>query len=83
MYFQSTSPFYSFNLLKYQGTHQVTTMALISASPHEDESMKKEDLEFIHLEEQELAHRSPANEPPVYGIDEAHQKKVMCVLSTL
>ncbi|CAI7598531.1 unnamed protein product [Penicillium discolor] len=52
-------------------------MALISASPHEDESMKKEDLEFIHLEEQELAHRSPANEPPVYGIDKAHQKRVI------
>ncbi|OQD72209.1 hypothetical protein PENPOL_c001G10359 [Penicillium polonicum] len=52
-------------------------MALISASPHEDESTKKEDMEFIHLEEQELAHRSPGNESPVYGIDEAHQKKVI------
>lgn len=83
MYFQSTSPLYSFDLLKYQGAHQLTTMASISASPHEDESMKKEDLELIHLEEQELAHRSPGNEPPVYGIDEAHQKRVMCVLSTL
>lgn len=53
------------------------------ASPHEDGSTKKEDLEFIHLEEQELAHRSPGNESPVYGIDEAHQKRVMCVLSIL
>lgn len=58
-------------------------MALISASPHEDGSIKKEDLEFIHLEEQELAHRSPGNGPPVYGIDEAHQKRVMYVLSTV
>lgn len=83
IYFQSTSRFYSVHSLKYQKTHQFTIMALISASPHEDESTKKEDMEFIHLEEQELAHRSPGNESPVYGIDEAHQKRVMCVLSIL
>ncbi|KAJ6138362.1 Major facilitator superfamily domain general substrate transporter [Penicillium samsonianum] len=52
-------------------------MASISASPPEDESMKKENLEFIHLEEQELAHCNPRNESPVYGIDEAHQKRVI------
>lgn len=83
MYSQSTSPFYSLDLLKYQETHQFTRMASMPASPHEDGSTKKEDLEFIHLEEQELAHRSPGNESPVYGIDEAHQKRVMCVLSIL
>lgn len=75
--------FYSVDSLKYPKTRQFTRMALISASPHEDESTKKEGLEFIHLEEQELAHRSPGNESPVYGIDEAHQKRVMCVLSIL
>ncbi|KAK4864442.1 hypothetical protein LT330_009705 [Penicillium expansum] len=52
-------------------------MASISASPPEDGSVKKEDLEFIHLEEQELAHRSPGNGSSVYGIDEAHQKRVI------
>ncbi|KAJ5834942.1 Major facilitator superfamily domain general substrate transporter [Penicillium robsamsonii] len=52
-------------------------MASISASPPDDESTKKEDLEFIHLEEQELAHRHSGNESPVYGIDEAHQKRVI------
>jgi hypothetical protein len=57
-------------------------MTSISASPQEDGSMKKEDMEFVHLEEQELAHCTPGNESPVYGIDEAHQKRVMCVFST-
>ncbi|KGO44234.1 Major facilitator superfamily domain, general substrate transporter [Penicillium expansum] len=52
-------------------------MASISASPPEDGSVKKEDLEFIHLEEQELAHRSPGNGSSVYSIDEAHQKRVI------
>ncbi|KZN91904.1 High-affinity nicotinic acid transporter [Penicillium chrysogenum] len=52
-------------------------MASISASPQEDGSMKKEDMEFVHLEEQELAHCTPGNESPVYGIDEAHQKRVI------
>ncbi|KAJ5499850.1 Major facilitator superfamily domain general substrate transporter [Penicillium expansum] len=52
-------------------------MASISASPPEDGSVKKEDLEFIHLEEQELAHRSPGNGSSAYGIDEAHQKRVI------
>lgn len=57
-------------------------MASISASPQEDKSTKKEDLEFVHLEEQELTHCTPGNESLVYGIDEAHQKRVMCVFST-
>ncbi|KXG46962.1 Major facilitator superfamily domain, general substrate transporter [Penicillium griseofulvum] len=52
-------------------------MASISASPLEDDSMKKEDVEFIHLEEQDLAHPNSGNESPVYGIDEAHQKRVI------
>lgn len=67
-------------VLRYKPIHQFTTMASISASPPEDGSVKKEDLEFIHLEEQELAHRSPGNGSSVYSIDEAHQKRVMCVL---
>jgi hypothetical protein len=56
-------------------------MASISASPLGDESLKKEDVEFTHLEEQDLAHPKSGNESPVYGIDEAHQKRVMYVIS--
>ncbi|KAJ5163513.1 Major facilitator superfamily domain general substrate transporter [Penicillium coprophilum] len=52
-------------------------MASILASSKDDESVKKEDLELVHLEEQELSQRKSGNESPVYDIDEAHQKRVI------
>ncbi|KAJ5773402.1 hypothetical protein N7457_008298 [Penicillium paradoxum] len=52
-------------------------MAPNLVTPLEDESIKKEDVEFGHLEEQELSNHKVGTESPVYGIDKAHQKRVM------
>jgi hypothetical protein len=54
-------------------------MAMTPANPADHEIKTKADLEFIHLEEQELAKGTTGTASPVYGIDEAHQKRVMCV----
>lgn len=54
-------------------------MAPTPVTPLGDDTMKKEDLEFTHLEKQEMADCKPGAESPVYGIDEAHQKRVMYV----
>lgn len=58
-------------------------MAPNSANTQENESIKKENLEFVQLESQDLGDGKSGIESPVYGIDEAHQKRVMCVPSSL